>query len=745
MLIQGALPYLVGKCGLSCPVYATTPVFLMGQMFMYDLYQSRRNQEDFNLFSLDDVDAAFDKVIQLKYNQTVILKGKGQGLTLTPMPAGHMIGGTIWRIVKDGEEDIIYGIDYNHKKERHLNGCMLETIHRPSLLITDAYNATYQQERRRKRDEQLLTNILTTLRNGGNVLIAVDTAGRVLELGHMLDQLWRNQDSGLSAYSLALLNNFSYNVMEFAKSHVEWMSDKIMKSFEGQRSNPFQFRHLTLCHKLQDLSRIPDPKVVLASQPDLESGFSRNLLFQWASNPLNSIILTQRCSDCTLAAKLIEWSGNIARSQRKPLEPLVLTLDVSQRIPLEGSELEEYMRQEKLKNQQAKNHTGKEHESESSEESESEGEETKAKLDGLASSSLNASKQVKGHSSEAKHDLMMRPEGKSKGGGFFKQAKKSYPMYPANEPKLKWDDYGEIINPEEFIIFDANATTSANANENADADKENLDEEKFEQQEPPTKCIKETKTFVVNAKVEFIDFEGRSDGESIKKIISMIRPRRLVLVRGCQQATEHLANYCRVNNIVSTKIFTPAKNEIVDATTESHIYQVKLKDSLVTSLTFSRAKDGAELAWIDAEIEMKEEESLLPQTEEEAAAAAAALSLKKASQDSQRSSSDVNNQNDYQDSNGESGGRELLPSLKSLPPSETPSHLTLFVNELKLSDFKQVLTRNNLPAEFSGGILFVGNHVAVRRTEAGRIHIEGCLSPYFFQVRQLLYQQYAII
>ena len=30
-----------------------------------------------------------------------------------------MIGGTIWKIVKDGEEEIVYAIDYNHKKERY--------------------------------------------------------------------------------------------------------------------------------------------------------------------------------------------------------------------------------------------------------------------------------------------------------------------------------------------------------------------------------------------------------------------------------------------------------------------------------------------------------------------------------------------------------------------------------------------------------------------------------------------------
>ncbi|KAL3199553.1 hypothetical protein MRX96_053706 [Rhipicephalus microplus] len=147
----GALPYLVGQCELKCPIYATVPVYKMGQMFMYDLFQSRHNMEDFTLFTLDDVDAAFDKIIQLKYSQTVNLKGKGQGLSITPLPAGHMIGGTVWRIVKDGEEDIVYAVDFNHKKERHLNGCALETISRPSLLITDCYNANYVQARRRTR------------------------------------------------------------------------------------------------------------------------------------------------------------------------------------------------------------------------------------------------------------------------------------------------------------------------------------------------------------------------------------------------------------------------------------------------------------------------------------------------------------------------------------------------------------------------------------------------------------------
>lgn len=66
----------------------------------------------------------------------------------------------------------------------------------------------------------LTANVMETLRGDGNVLIAVDTAGRVLELAQLLDQIWRTKDAGLGVYPLALLNNVSYNVVEFSKSQV---------------------------------------------------------------------------------------------------------------------------------------------------------------------------------------------------------------------------------------------------------------------------------------------------------------------------------------------------------------------------------------------------------------------------------------------------------------------------------------------------------------------------------------------
>ena len=65
--------------------------------------------------------------------------GKGDGLIITPFAAGHMIGGSIWRITSAVGEDVVYAVDYNHRKELHLNSTALSNLFsRPALMIADA-------------------------------------------------------------------------------------------------------------------------------------------------------------------------------------------------------------------------------------------------------------------------------------------------------------------------------------------------------------------------------------------------------------------------------------------------------------------------------------------------------------------------------------------------------------------------------------------------------------------------------
>jgi cleavage and polyadenylation specificity factor subunit 2 len=126
-------------------------------------------------FCADDVDACFEQTIQLKFSQRYTVRASGVLIEITPYNAGHSIGcamicrgvcvcfnqyplndsGAIWMIKRESDE-IVYAVDYNHKSERHLNPSLLETISKPTLLITDALNTFYNESARKQRESQLL-------------------------------------------------------------------------------------------------------------------------------------------------------------------------------------------------------------------------------------------------------------------------------------------------------------------------------------------------------------------------------------------------------------------------------------------------------------------------------------------------------------------------------------------------------------------------------------------------------------
>lgn len=123
------------------------------------------------------------------------------------------------------------------------------------LLICDASNALVEhRDKRADRDRQLVESVIATFRNGGNVLIPVDSAGRVLELCLFLDQYWQSQR--LVQYSLVLLSTQAYNVTAAAATLLEWMSEHIAVAFQNATTEaPFALPTVHRCHSIDDLAK----------------------------------------------------------------------------------------------------------------------------------------------------------------------------------------------------------------------------------------------------------------------------------------------------------------------------------------------------------------------------------------------------------------------------------------------------------------------------------------------------------
>jgi cleavage and polyadenylation specificity factor subunit 2 len=300
---------------------------------------------------------------------------------------------------------------------------------------------------------------------------------------------------------------------------------------------------------------------------------------------------------------------------------------------------------------------------------------------------------------------MMVEEAKAR-SSFFKQTK-SFPMFPCREDKVIWDEYGEHIRHEDYQQKELLEAVPMEADNVA---------EKTEEPAPavtPTKCVSQKMVLPIRCSLSFIDFEGLSDGESVKRILSIVKPRQLILVHGSPEATNHLREFAlSALGLAKGKLFTPRVGDCTDASTESHIYQVKLTDSLMNSVQFSQARDS-ELAWVDGSVHLS---------------TAVPTGFK------------------GQDSTGSQKGEAMVtPVLDALPHNQVKGHPSVFINPPRLADFKQVLNKAGLQAEFSGGVLVCNKCVAVRKGEGGKIRLEGTVCDEYYQVRKLLYEQFAII
>uniref|UniRef100_A0A2N9EEK6 Cleavage and polyadenylation specificity factor subunit 2 n=1 Tax=Fagus sylvatica TaxID=28930 RepID=A0A2N9EEK6_FAGSY len=427
----GALPYAMKQLGLSAPVFATEPVYRLGLLTMYEQYLSRKQVSEFDLFTLDDIDSAFQNMTRLTYSQNHHLSGKGEGIVIAPHVAGHLLGGTVWKITKDGE-DVIYAVDLNHRKERHLNGTVLSSFVRPAVLITDAYNALNNQPYRRgEKENEFGETIKKTLGAGGNVLLPVDTAGRVLELILTLEQYWMEKSLN---YPIYFLTYVATSTIDYIKSFLEWMSDSIAKSFEQNRENPFLLKHVRLLINKSELDNAPDgPKVVLASMASLEVGFSHDIFIEWASDTKNLVLFTERGQFATLARIL----------QADP-PPKAVKVTMSKRVPLVGDELIAYEEeQNRIKKEEALKATLiKEEESKASLGADINASDPMV----IDVSKTHASPDVAGHHGAGYRDILI--------DGFVPPSTSVAPMFPFYENTYEWDDFGEVINPDDYVIKD---------------------------------------------------------------------------------------------------------------------------------------------------------------------------------------------------------------------------------------------------------------------------------------------------
>jgi Cft2 family RNA processing exonuclease len=96
MAHTGALPYAVAHLGLKTDhIYCTLPVQHLGHLALYELLASRHDISDFDAFTYDDIDIAFEAIKGVRFGQQVTISDPGSAPCRTacanyrPCPSVH--------------------------------------------------------------------------------------------------------------------------------------------------------------------------------------------------------------------------------------------------------------------------------------------------------------------------------------------------------------------------------------------------------------------------------------------------------------------------------------------------------------------------------------------------------------------------------------------------------------------------------------------------------------------------------
>ncbi|KXS20522.1 hypothetical protein M427DRAFT_66501 [Gonapodya prolifera JEL478] len=722
----GALPYARSKLSLTCPVYATLPVSQLGRLAVSDALSSRTALEPFDLFDTKDVDKAFSGVVLLHYRQNTALGGRNaEGLYITPYPAGHSLGGTVWHIQKD-EDRIVYAVDFNHTRENLLPPCAfitpgpsLDALSEPSVLIVGSRNALdgvgdsasaplsdpqvafgMAAVGRRVREGAIVETILGTLRSSGSVLIPISHPSRLLELGYLLHTEWERRRH---PWPVAALGWTWSEVHAQARSMLEWMGSEVDARFQRDRENPLSISRIKFLKTTLELSKLPagTPRVILCPSATLDRGPSRDLFLTMCIDPRACVIITERQKEDTAAGRLWkEWAKRVAGEGTRELPGGVsveteMAVKLHHKIPLTGDELIAHHRAEILRK---------------------EAQLAELQLaNPLAAPSGDADADSEDDAlvadvEEARNPLLVHFDaylGPAAGRGQAAQ----FRMFPSAEGRRRWDEYGEVIDPEQYMgkeMHFGNAeairgrVAERGKEDSMDVDVPSVPDVESGAPEVPSKYLTEDRVLQVRCTVRYVDLEGLADGRSMRNILPGVRAKKIILVHGLQAATDYMQSFCLSNPSLTNEVVAPRVGETVNVSTARNMYQIKLTDQLVSSLRMARLGDY-QLAFVDGVIRFPPE-----------------------------------------------GGDPIL----DLPPADgLGSSLTAFqqpsiiVGDMKLSKFRDVLAAEGIRSEFAeGGVLVCnGGTVAIRKSASGQITIEGVLGEDYYKVRQLVYAQHSIL
>lgn len=234
----------------------------------------------------------------------------------------------------------------------------------------------------------------------------------------------------------------------------------------------------------------------------------------------------------------------------------------------------------------------------------------------------------------------------------------------------------------------------------------------------PSKVTFTSVEIQMRVRVAFIDFAGLHDSRSLRMLLPLIKPRKLILVAGREAETRSLASDCRAllsgrgivgrgDSTTGTDVYMPQIGIKVNASVDTNAWTVKLSENLVRGLKWQNVR-GLGVVHVVGRV-MRAEDN------------------KGGNVDAEERGMKKLKIEPHEEGEGERKKDNLV--LDILPPALAAATRSvaqpIHVGDIRLADLRRVLLDDGLTAEFRGeGTLLIDGVVAVRKGGVGNVIIE---------------------
>ena len=108
------------------------------------------------------------------------------------------------------------------------------------------------------------------------------------------------------------------------------------------------------------------------------------------------------------------------------------------------------------------------------------------------------------------------------------------------------------------------------------------------QPEQPHKFVSEDLLLDLRCKIMVVDMEGKADGRALRHIVSLVEPKKVVLVNAEPDATEAMAQALKSLNLDEDDVLKPHIGERARISAITKSFSVKLDDALMSALALRK-------------------------------------------------------------------------------------------------------------------------------------------------------------